>query len=133
MIQNITYRFIHSTTEQFYGFTEEQLDHRLVKIATPEKALLDLLHFQRSLYTIDLVLEKCREHAQDINLPRLFELLTKQTVAVQRIMGFLLDHCKINTQSIYGLVKTNRSISRMTIDSTVFNAKWRLYYHEHFK
>lgn len=132
-IKDIQYRFVCTTQEQFYGFSEEKLDNRLVKIATVEKALLDLLHFHRSLYTVDIVQEKFREHSADINLQRLIELLHRQTVTVQRIVGFILDQIKYDTNQIYALVKSDRSISKMTADSIEFSAKWRLYYHQYFK
>ncbi|MFA5995589.1 MAG: type IV toxin-antitoxin system AbiEi family antitoxin domain-containing protein [Patescibacteria group bacterium] len=132
-VQDIQYRFVHTIQEQFYGFIEEKLDNRLVKIATAEKALLDLLHFHRSLYTIDIVQEKCREYYSDINFQRLIELLHGQTVTVQRMIGFVLDQIQYDTSQLHALVQNDRSVSKMTNDSNVFSAKWRLYYHQHFK
>ncbi|MFA6475457.1 MAG: type IV toxin-antitoxin system AbiEi family antitoxin domain-containing protein [Patescibacteria group bacterium] len=133
VIQDIQYHFVYTTQEQYYGFIEEKLDNRIVKIATAEKALLDLLHFHRSLYAVDIVQEKFREYKSDIDLQRLIELLRRQTVTVQRIVGFVLDQIQYDTSQLYILIQTDRSVSKMTTDSTKFSAKWRLYYHQHFE
>ena len=104
-----------------------------MKIATAEKAILDILNFQRTAYSIDLVLEKLREYQSSIDIAELNEFSRKQSSAVQRILGFLFDKTGIDSSYLYDLTKGESSSSRMTRDSQLFNAKWRLYYHKHFE
>ena len=53
-IGGYTYRFVKTNTSFFYGWQESVLDSRHVKIATAEKALIDLVMFHRTVYAVDL-------------------------------------------------------------------------------
>jgi predicted transcriptional regulator of viral defense system len=131
-IQAITFEFIATSKENFYGWNEVKIEGRLVKIATAEKALLDMLNFKRTVHSMDVVLEKLREHRGNIEIARLNEFSEKQSVTVQRILGFLFDKAGIESSYLYNLTKGKDSNSHMAKDSELFNAKWRLYYHNHF-
>ncbi|OGI28508.1 MAG: hypothetical protein A2288_00120 [Candidatus Moranbacteria bacterium RIFOXYA12_FULL_44_15] len=132
-IQGTTFEFITTGKENFYGWSEFKMDGRLVKIATIEKAILDMLNFKRTLSSIDLILEKLKDYQGSIDIDRLKELSEKQSVAVQRILGFLSDKIGVDSSYFYNSTKGKTSNSRMTKDSKLFNAKWRLYYHNHFE
>lgn len=129
-LQGITYKFIKTKSDLFYGWEEKRVENYLVKIATPEKALLDMLSFQRSAYSVDVVLEKLREHNADFDYKRFNEFLQKQTLTVQRIAGFLFDLSGIDSSRLYKLVGSKKTSSLMTPESKVFNAKWRLYHED---
>lgn len=133
-IQGIRYNFIKTSEKNYYGWKEVQIENRLVKIATLEKSILDILAFRRTTHSIDLVLEKMREYRDDFDWNKLNELSRNQSVTVQRILGFLLDKIEVDSEYLHRLVegKKGRS-SYMTKDSELFNAKWRLYYHKHFQ
>lgn len=131
-LQGITYRFIKTKSDLFYGWEDRRVENYLVKIATPEKALLDMLAFRRSAYSVDLVLEKFKEHKDDFNYKRFDEFLQKQSLTVQRISGFLFDLADIDSSPLHDLVKHKKTSSLMTAESKKFNAKWRLYYEDRF-
>jgi predicted transcriptional regulator of viral defense system len=131
-IQGITYRFIKSSKKNFYGWEETQIEGRTVKVATLEKAILDMIRSQRSIHSLDLVLEKVREYKGNFDLEKLNELARSQSVIVQKILGFLLDKAGIDSGSIYELTKHKEGAGSMTKDSDVFSGKWNLYYHNHF-
>ena len=103
-----------------------------MKIATAEKAILDILNFERTINSVDLVLEKLKDYQGSIDIAELNKFGEKQSSAVQRILGFLFDKAGIDSIYLHGLTKGESSSSRMTKDSKLFNAKWRLYYHKHF-
>lgn len=133
-IQDTIYRFIKTSENNYYGWEETQIEGRLVKIATLEKAILDILAFERTVHSIDLVLEKLREHGNSFDWERLNESSRNQSVTVQRILGFLLDKAGIDCEYLHKLVEKSKGRSSyMTNDSDLFNAKWRLYYHGHFE
>jgi predicted transcriptional regulator of viral defense system len=131
-IQGIIFEFITTKKNNFYGWNEFMMEGRSVKIATAEKAVLDMLNFKRTIHSVDLVLEKLKDYRGSIDIGKLNEFSKKQSVAVQRIAGFLFDKTGIDSGYLYDLTKGESSSSHMTKDSKLFNAKWRLYYHSHF-
>ena len=131
-IQRTTFEFITTSRDNFYGWNEFEMEGRLVKIATAEKAILDILNFKRTINSVDLILEKLREHEDDIDIAKLNEFSREQSVTVRRILGFLCDKAGIDSNYLHKLTKGKSSNSRMTKDSKSFNAKWRLYYHDYF-
>lgn len=132
IIQGITYRFIKTFKKNFYGWEEAQIEGRAVKIATLEKAILDMIHSQRSIHSLDLALEKLREYKDNLDFEKLNNFSQGQSITVQKILGFLLDKAGVDSESIYKLTKNKEGSSLMTKDSDVFNAKWNLYYHNYF-
>lgn len=131
-IQGIIFEFIATSKNNFFGWNEFNLEGRLIKIATAEKAILDMLNFKRTVNSIDLILEKLKDYQDSIDIAKLNEFSKKQSTATRRILGFLFDKAGIDSNYLYGLIKKESSSSRMTKDSKLFNAKWRLYYHNHF-
>lgn len=131
-IQGTIFEFITTSKNNFYGWNELEMEGRSVKIATIEKAILDMLNFKRTIHSTDLVLEKLKDYQGSINISRLNKFSEKQSVTTQRILGFLFDKAGIDSSYLHNLTKGETSNSRMTKDSKLFNAKWRLYYHNHF-
>jgi predicted transcriptional regulator of viral defense system len=131
-IQGIMYRFIKVSRKNFYGWEEKQIEGKTVKIATLEKAILDMIQFQRSVHSLDLVLEKLKEYKNNFDLEKLNELAKGQSITAQRILGFLLDKAGIDSASIGELLKSKDGASFMTRESDIFSGKWNLYYHNHF-
>lgn len=131
-IQDINYRFIKAGKKLFYGWEKERVEGKIIKIASVEKAILDILHFNRNIYSADLVLEKLKEHKRDFNWEKLNQCSQKQSITVVRILGFLLDKIGEDSSFLHGLIEKNKGSSYMTKDSRIFNGKWRLYYHKHF-
>jgi len=132
-VQDITYKFITTDKKNFYGFEEVQIEGTITRIATSEKALLDMLNFRRTTYSIDLVLEKLKEHKNSLDFEKLNKFSRKQSVTVQRILGFLLDKTNLNSNYLHTQIKDKSGHSYMTADSKNLNTKWKLYYHNHFK
>lgn len=131
-IGSACYKFITCRNELFYGWREERVENYLVKIAYPEKALIDMLCFHRTIHTVDVVLEKLKEHSKDLDFKRFDKFIEAQPMAVKRIAGFLLDKVDIDSGKIFKSTKQSKNSSFMTSDCKKFNAKWRLYYSEHF-
>lgn len=133
-IQGTIYKFIKTSEKNYYGWEDAQIEGRSVKIATLEKAVLDMLAYDRTAHAIDLALEKLGEYKGNFNWERLNDYSRKQSTTVQRILGFLLDKIGVDSGYLYELVKkTKGGSSYMTKDSKLFSAKWRLYYHGHFE
>lgn len=125
--QGVDYKFIKAKRELYYGFEEKRIDGYLVKIATVEKAMLDLIGFRRTAYSVDLVLELLREHGSDFDGARLNEYIGKQSLAVRRIMGYLFDLAGLDSEQVHTTVKKASGPTFMLENSKDFNARWRLY------
>lgn len=127
-VRNKTYQFSHIKKELYFGFSEIVIQGRKAKMAEKEKALLDMLYFRSSSYIVDLVLEKLRNYGQEIDFKKLKEYTKLYGLSMVRKIGFLLDLIGIDTQDLYKLEKGQKGYTKMTKNSSEFNAKWRLYY-----
>ena len=131
-VGDIEFTYYKAQKKYCYGFQEIVQDGQRIKIAVPEKAILDLLRLRRSAYVVDLVDEKLREYSSNFDLKLLLQYAYKETIATQRILGFILDRNSIDTEALFRHVQRFKGYSIMTSDSKRFDSKWRLYYHAHF-
>lgn len=127
-VQDVKYKYITVKNKYFYGWNHTRFNNKDIRIASKEKAIIDMLQFKRTISSIDMVLEKLIDFKNDFDNDLIIDHANRSTVTVQRILGFLLDIAKLNTNGIY----VNKSAIYMSNDSSQFNAKWRLYYHEYF-
>jgi predicted transcriptional regulator of viral defense system len=126
-LEETTYEYVKVKKEQYFGFNLEKVDGGNARIATKERALLDLLEYKRSINTVSLVLEKLIEHNSEINTQLLMEYVLSYSQTTIKILGLLLDLAKIDSKKLEKYVKRN-STSKMLNTSDKFSNKWRLYY-----
>jgi len=131
-LQHIEYKYIKTKPDLFFGWNEAQMESFKVRIATPEKALIDMVNFHKSLYSIDLVIEKLANHKDDLDIKQLTEYLKKFPITTIKIFGFIFDLLKIDSSALHLMIKNKSSTHRMLKAGTKFNSKWRLYYDKHF-
>ncbi len=130
--QNLDYQFVKARPKMMTGFEEVSIEGREVKVAEIEKALLDFLHFRKDTYTVDLVLEKLREAKNEIDPVKLATYARLYPITIQRRLGFLLDVAGISSGELYKSLKKRSGFARLTKNSNIFSAKWRLYYEDRF-
>lgn len=126
------YKFVSTKERYFYGFEEQVIEGKLVKVATVEKALIDLVQFNKSVYTVDLVIEKLQTYKDKVNLNRLVGYLKKSTISTCRIFGFIFDLLGINSQDLEKLTQKYSSTTFLSKKSSQYQAKWRLYTEDYF-
>lgn len=127
-IEGSHYSFVKTQVRYFFGFTEELMNGRRVRVATPEKALLDVLQFKRSQANVDLVMEILREDAHLLDFTKLVQWAQQLPVAVQRVVGYLLDvtgHAA--GEQLVDSATHASSVTWLSSQSSVYNHKWRLY------
>jgi predicted transcriptional regulator of viral defense system len=129
---NTEYRFVKTKPEYYFGWQDIQVDNKIAHVATPEKALIDVINFHRSQYSVDLVIEKLLEHKNDLDMTRLNEYLSKFSTTTIKIFGLVFDLLGINSDILYRLVKSKQGAHWMLPGDNKFNAKWRLYYQAYF-
>lgn len=126
-LEEITYEYVKVKKEQYFGFNLEKVDGGNARIATKERALLDLLEYKRSINTVSLVLEKLIEYNSEIDIKLLIEYVLSYSQTTIKTLGLLFDIAQINSNELEKYVKKN-STSRILNSSDTFSNKWRLYY-----
>jgi predicted transcriptional regulator of viral defense system len=129
---NTEYGFVNVKDQFFFGWQEVTIDGKVARIATAEKALVDIIHFHKSKYSVDLVIEKLQEHRDSLDMKKMCEYVSKMSTNTIKIFGFILDLLQVDSQNLYESVKTKQSTHWMLVGDKKFNAKWRLYYDEYF-
>ncbi|NMC29049.1 MAG: hypothetical protein GYA45_03145 [Pelolinea sp.] len=133
-IDGYTFSYIKTIPAYFYGWESYPMDGQTVKIASREKALIDLIQYHRSRYSVDLVLEKLNNFTHEFDLDRLIEFSLQSTIATQRILGFVLDCLSLDSEKLTQALRKHRGTSKITdSDENIFNSKWRLYYDRYFE
>ncbi len=131
-LSGVEYSFVKTKPEYYFGWQEIQVGNLTARVATPEKALIDMANFHKSQYSIDLVIEKLLEHKNDLDIARLNEYLARFPAVTIKTFGLVFDLLGIYSDKLYELVKTKRSTHWMLPGDNKFNAKWRLYYRDYF-
>ena len=132
-IDGFTYTFIKTKRQYFYGWDIHDIDGQSVKIASIEKAIIDLLQFHRRRYSTDLVLDKLASFENDIDFQKLIDLAGKANLTTQRILGFLMDLLNLDSNQIHRAVLNRQSVSSISkAENNLYNHKWKLYYDQHF-
>ncbi len=132
VLSGTTYNYITTKPRYYFGWEEVQFDNQVSKIATVEKALIDMVKYHKSQYSIDLVIEKLTEYKAEVDFDRLSSYLKCYSVTIIKIFGLLFDLLGINSESLYTLVDHRLGTNWMFSGDKKFNAKWRLYYREYF-
>jgi predicted transcriptional regulator of viral defense system len=133
IIGGISYHFIKTKADYLYGWEIHEIDHQPVKIGTIEKALIDLIQFHRTRYSVDLILEKLVEYKGEVDFEKLNSFLLRANLTTQRIFGFLLDLAGINSLPLLNSIQDSPSVSYLSnSENNVYNHKWKLYYDNFF-
>lgn len=133
-IGNYIFHFTTTQVKYFYGWETYEIDGQEIKIASFEKALIDLIQFHRSTYSTDIVLEKLLDYQDEIDQDKLTQYLLQTNLTTRRIFGFLLDCAGIESQQLLLSVANRKSVSSISdAQDKVYNHKWKLYYDQLFE
>lgn len=128
-LEGYTYRFVKTTEQYFFGFEEHRFDGQAARIATVEKALIDMVQFHRSSYSADRVLEILSENYGDIEQKRLTDYLLRSNLTTQRVFGLLFDYLSLSyDKKLEESARSSQAASRAEPQGQEYSAKWRLYY-----
>lgn len=126
--ENHEFRFVKIAKKYYFGFIQVRQAGKVINMATKEKALIDYLYLDKSFYSASLVYEKIREYKDEINFDRIQDYALKYGTSMRRKIGFILDQIKVDSDRLLEETKKEKGFSRFTTESSIFNAKWRLYY-----
>lgn len=130
--QNTEYLFVKAKPEMMKGFKEISIEGESARVANLEKALLDFLHFRRDSYTVGLLIEKLKETRDEIDVQEMTDLSKAYPITLRRRLGFLFDFAGIDSGGLHEELKGTPGFAKLTKNSNLFNAKWRLYYEDRF-
>jgi predicted transcriptional regulator of viral defense system len=130
-VAGFDYSYVKTKPEYYFGWQEIQIENKAVRVATSEKALIDIVNFHKSQYSIDLVIEKLSEHKNDLDFLRLNDYLSKLPTTTIKIFGLIFDFLGINSERLLSQV-SKRGTHWMIPGDKKFNSKWRLYYNPYF-
>lgn len=126
-IEDITYEYVKVKESGYFGYEVESVDGGQARIATKERALLDLIEYKKSISTLSLVLEKLSQDRNDINFKLVVKYLESYSQVTIKICGLIFDLIGEDSKKIEYLVN-KCSTSRTSELSAKFSNKWRLYY-----
>ena len=130
-LQSVEYSFVKVLDKWFLGWQNVSIDNTTVRMATAEKALIDMVQFHKSKYTVDLVVEKLAQYKSSLDMQKMTAYLRKMSLTTIKTFGFLFDLLEIDSGNLYNQVKLKGTHVMLSHDAK-FNAKWRLYYDEYF-
>jgi predicted transcriptional regulator of viral defense system len=132
ILNSVEYRFIKTKPDYYFGWQEAKIEDQIARVARREKALIDLVNFHRSLYSVDLVIEKLLAYQNDLDIALFNSYISKFSSTTIKIFGLIFDLVGINSDHLYKLVKSRHSTHWMLPGDKQFNARWRLYYNAVF-
>ena len=128
-LQGYRYRFVKTSEKYNFGFQEHALDGQRALIASPEKAIIDIVQLHRTAHSTDRVAEVLSEYRGNIDQERLHSYLSRSNLTTQRIFGLLFDTVNFPyDQQLVHSAQKGQAASKLNVDSREYNAKWRLYY-----
>lgn len=131
-LNSTEYSYVKVQDKWYFGWEVVNIDNKEVRIATAEKALIDMIQFHKSKYSVDLLIEKLRDNRDNLKFYRLQEYLGKMSATTIKTFGFVFDLLDIDSSALQKLLKNKQGTDWMLADDKKFNAKWRLYYDEYF-
>lgn len=131
-LESIQYRFIKTQENFFVGWKQVEIENMTARIASAEKSLVDLIHFRTGKYVVDLVIEKLQTYKEDLNVEVLIHYASLASQKTVKIFGLIFDLLGWDSHELLQFVINSRSTHWISPDDKIFNAKWRLYYNEHF-
>lgn len=127
-LEGIHYRYIKTSDKYYFGWQDVQLDGRTCHIATPEKALIDLVQFHRTRLSVNLVAEKLAVYQHDLDIRKLKDFLLRSNLATLRIFGLLLDTLGVDTKDLWEFSRRSTTLSQLSRTSQLRNSRWQLVY-----
>ena len=127
-LEGASYIYVVVKDKDYFGYEAEKVDGGNAKIATKERALLDLIEYQKTVHSISLVMEIIQNHKKELAFSLLIKYLNNYSQITIKTIGLTFDLLGIDSKLIKLLVKTDKSTHRLFETSDKFSSKWRFYY-----
>ena len=128
----IQYRFIKAQEKMFIGWELVTIENLTAKVAFAEKALVDMIYFRKGKYVVDLVIEKLLNYSDELDKQRIIHYSGLASQKTIKVFGLIFDFMGWESGQLTESLSKTKSTHFMSSGDKQFNAKWRLYYDEHF-
>ncbi len=91
ILDGIAYRYIKTQDKYYFGYEGVRVDGRIVRVASAEKALIDMLQFHRTTGAVNIVAEKMMTHHHDLDFDLLARYLARSPHIVRKLFDSILD------------------------------------------
>lgn len=128
-IESIVYEYIKVKDSSYFGFEEYKVDGGTARIATKERAILDIIEYKKTVSNVSLVQEKLVNYTNEFDFAKITSYAKSYSQTTIKILGLLLDFMDRNKDSdkLISLINKN-STSWLSKNSDKFSNKWRIYY-----
>jgi predicted transcriptional regulator of viral defense system len=134
IVGGITYHFVTTRPQYSYGWENHVIEGLAVKVASVEKALVDLVQFHRTPYSTDIVFQTFQEYREGIDLDTLTTHVLRANLTTRRIFGFLYECNALDTRALLQAVEGKASVSSIsTRENQRYHHQWKLYYDSYFE
>lgn len=120
--------FCRIKKQLYFGFEETEYNGQMLKMASAEKAVLDILYYYSDNYHAGLVWEILSVHKDSIDWKVFSGFASRFGSDVIRQAGFFMEKLGMDYEALLKKASVLKGYSRMTKGSKMFNAKWRLYF-----
>ncbi len=127
-IENISYEYVKIAEDKYFGYEQYKVDGGIARIATKERAILDIIEHKRSITSLSQIQNIIKNNLSDFDLDKFNSYIKSYSQLTAKTLGLLLDFNNVDTKKINSLIN-KKSTSRMSKKADKFNNKWRLYYH----
>ena len=108
-LQDYTFRFIRINEKKFFGFNRMKIENIHVRIASPEKAIVDCLDKEQYSGTIIEMAKTLRHKDVRIDLVKRYAIRMQNASLVRRL-GYLLDVFKLDSKGLEKHIGKHRDI-----------------------
>lgn len=127
-LEGTEYKYIKVDKKSFFGFDSKAVDGGIAAIALKERALLDLLEYERTTVSVSIALEILQNYYDDFDHELLIKYLEKFSKVTAKTLGLFYDWLGKDSTKIKKLLAKDKAVSRLTTMSGTYSKKWRLYY-----
>jgi predicted transcriptional regulator of viral defense system len=126
-VESIVYEYVKVKDLSYFGFEKYKVDGGTAKIATKERAILDIIEYKRTVSNISIVQEKLNNLTGEFDWERLACYAERYSQTTIKTLGLVLDFMGKDMDKL-NLLINKKSTSRISTNSSKFSNKWRLYY-----
>lgn len=127
-LEGTEYKYINVNEKSFFGFDNKAVDGGIAAIALKERALLDLLEYERTTVSVSIALEILQNYYDDFDHELLIKYLENFSKVTAKTLGLFYDWLGKDSTKIKKLLAEDKAVSRLTKMSGTYSKKWRLYY-----
>ena len=95
----------------FIGWESVEIESMPTKIAFSEKALVDMIHFRKGKYAVDLVIEKILNYSDELEKEKIIQYASFASQKTVKIFGLVFDLLGLDSDQLYQYLAGNTTLT----------------------